>query len=65
VSVTAGRDLLLKLRLPQASRDTGQVGRLPAPSYLPRVNVYLPKIRSKLGSKQVLISGRWTFTRGK
>jgi hypothetical protein len=40
------------------------VCRLPAQSCLPRVNVYLPEIRSNLGRKQVLISGRQTFARG-
>jgi hypothetical protein len=34
------------LRLHKASRETSQLGRLPAPSYLPRVNVYLPEIRT-------------------
>jgi hypothetical protein len=33
--------LFVQLRLREACTDTGQVGRLPAPSYLPRVNVWL------------------------
>jgi hypothetical protein len=37
-------------RLHEASRETSQVDRLPAQSYLPRVNVYLPEIRSSLAS---------------
>jgi hypothetical protein len=37
-------------RLHEAIRETSQVGRLPAQSYLPRVNVYLPEIRSSLAS---------------
>jgi hypothetical protein len=36
----------LKLRLQETSRETSQVGRWPAPSYLPRVNVYLPETRT-------------------
>jgi hypothetical protein len=44
----------LKLRLRKASRETSQVDRLPAPSHLPRVNVYLPGIEPDL----LLISGR-------
>jgi hypothetical protein len=47
-----------KLRLHEASRETIQLGRLLAPNYLPRVNVYLPGIRSKRDWKQVLIPGR-------
>jgi hypothetical protein len=34
----------VKLRLHEVNRETGQVDRLSAPSYLPRVNVYLPEI---------------------
>jgi hypothetical protein len=33
----------VKLRLYEASREIIQVGRLPAPNHLPRVNVYLPE----------------------
>jgi hypothetical protein len=40
----------IKLRLHEACRETSQVGRLPAPSYLPRVNVYLPEIITWLAS---------------
>jgi hypothetical protein len=42
---------VFKLRLQETSRDTSQVGRWPPPSYLPRVNVCLPEIRSQVGSK--------------
>jgi hypothetical protein len=31
----------VKLRLHESSRETSQVGRLSAPGYLPRVNVFL------------------------
>jgi hypothetical protein len=41
-----------------ASRETSQVGRLPAPGYLPSVKVCLPEIRSKSGWKKFLISVR-------
>jgi hypothetical protein len=34
----------VKLRLHETSRETSQVGLLPAPRYLPRVNVYLAEI---------------------
>jgi hypothetical protein len=35
----------LNLRLQEASGETCEAGMSPAPSYLPRVNVYLPEIR--------------------
>jgi hypothetical protein len=51
----------LKLRLHEASRETSEMGRLPAPICLPRVNFYPPEIRRKSGWKQVLISGGILF----
>jgi len=39
---------IVKLRLRQANRETSHVGKLPAPSYLARVDVYLPDIRTRL-----------------
>jgi hypothetical protein len=55
----------LKLRLHEASRETGQVGRLRDPSYLPRVKVYLPEIITCFQRGLFLISGKQTFTRGR
>jgi hypothetical protein len=40
-------DSPLKLRLHEVSRETSQVDRLPAASYLPHVNVDVPEMRSK------------------
>jgi hypothetical protein len=53
-SMTSKDIMILKLHVHEASRETSQVGRLPAPSYLPLANVYLPEIRSKSGWKQVV-----------
>jgi hypothetical protein len=46
-------------------RETSQMGTLPAPTYLPRVNVYLPQITTCFQPGWILISLRYTFTRGK
>jgi hypothetical protein len=57
---------VLKLRLHEASRQTSQVGILPAPSCLPRVNFYMSEIRTWLASSFRLVdiyTWKVTFSR--